>query len=404
MKPISTVLHCFLALFAAACAAATDPVVRDLVSRFQRETVFWQQAEIGEKLAFKAKLEDLAPLEPWLTHDDRHVRGNAAWVFAKLGDRRGFDTLVGILGDSSAQRTIGPPRIETGPVEEAPGAAANSRDAWRRSPEALASQIREDRYYAVHLLGTLRDPRAVPVLIPLLDEDEQPYNAAWALGEIGDARAIPPLIKALSNQDAVVRVAAIGALRRLNARQASPQITALFDDPAIPQAGEQVPVGQTARKAAQSLQSTATSGARPGETLLEQSSRMQDRWRSSGVVAYKMWPYGEYNVLGKTPPVEVTVRGGQVTDIVLTSDYQGHRKGEHFTRQELTQFKAPPIVTVENFFTLIKKTSDPAQPAGTVDFNEELGYPTRMYIDDKAVANDEVLVVIRRLELLEKKP
>jgi hypothetical protein len=145
-------------------------------------------------------------------------------------------------------------------------------------------------------------------------------------------------------------------------------------------------------------------GARPGETLLEQSRRMQDRWRNSGVVAYKMWPYGEYNQFGTTPPVEVTVRNGKATDIVLTQDFQGHREGEHFTRQDLIQFTAPPIVTVENFFTLIEKSSDPRQPAGTIEYNEALGYPTRMYIDDKAVAGDEVLVVVRKLEVLEKKP
>jgi len=392
--PRTTMLLCLFSGLATLSAAATDPVVRDMITTFQRETVFWQQAEIGDRLVSRAKLADLAPLEPWLTHDDRHTRGNVAWVFAKLGDRRGFDTLVAILGDRSVQRVVHEPVLATNvPLDE-----------WRKSPEAMTYQIRTDRYYAVHLLGTLRDPRAVPVLIPLLDEDEQGYNAAWALGEIGDARAIPPLIRALSNKDAVVRVAAIGALQKLNAREALPQITALFDDHAIPQAGEQVPVGQTARKAAHSLQADGIPGVRPGETLLEQSRRMRDHWRSSGVVAYRMWPYGEYNQFGKTPPVEVTVRDGKVTDIVLTQDYQGHREGEHFTKQDLTQFTAPPIVTVENFFTLIQKMADPRMPTGTIDYNLELGYPTRAYFDDKAMADDEVLVVIRKLEVLERKP
>lgn len=404
MNRINRILLCLLPWVGAACTAATDPVVGDLISRFQRETVFWQQAEIGGKLASRATIEDLAPLAPWLGHDDRHIRGNVAWVFAKLSDRRGFDTLVGILNDRSTKRTIHPPSIETGLVEEVPDTGKNSRDAWLRSPEALAYQIREDRYYAIHLLGTLRDPRAVPVLIPLLADDEQNYKVAWALGEIGDPRAIPPLIEALSNQDAHVRVVAIDALRRMNAREALPQITALFDDQALPHAGEPVPVGQTARIAAQSLQWTGSTGPRPGETLLEQAHRMQDRWRNSGVVAYKIWPYGEYNQYGTTPPVEVTVRDGKATEIVLTREFQGHRAGEHFTRQELTQLAAPPLVTVENFFTVIQKTSSPTQPAGTVDYDEDLGYPTRIHIDDPAVAGDEVLMVVRKLEVLEKKP
>jgi hypothetical protein len=78
VNSINSILLCLLALVSASCNAATDPVVADLISSFQRETVFWQQAEIGEKLASRAKLEDLAPLAPWLAHDDRHVRGNVA--------------------------------------------------------------------------------------------------------------------------------------------------------------------------------------------------------------------------------------------------------------------------------------------------------------------------------------
>ena len=34
----------------------------------------------------------------------------------------------------------------------------------------VEQQIRADRYYAVHLLGNLKDRRAVPILIPLLTD------------------------------------------------------------------------------------------------------------------------------------------------------------------------------------------------------------------------------------------
>jgi len=61
MNRINRILLSLLAWVAASCTAATDPVVGDLISSFQRETVFWQQAEIGEKLAGRARLEDLAP-------------------------------------------------------------------------------------------------------------------------------------------------------------------------------------------------------------------------------------------------------------------------------------------------------------------------------------------------------
>jgi HEAT repeat protein len=224
------------------CAHAATPSSDELISRFQAEPVFWKQVDIADEIAREANPRDLSPLVPWLAHDDRHVRGNVAYLFAKMGDPRGFETLVGILGDYSNQRTN---HQEGGNWIHVPADVRPARQ--------LVMQIREDRYYAVHLLGKLRDPRAMEVLIPLLDHDENNYNVAWALGEIGDARAIPALIDALSNEDALVRVVAIGALEKLHARQALPQITALFDDDAMPNAGERVTVGTTARKAAASI-------------------------------------------------------------------------------------------------------------------------------------------------------
>lgn len=236
--------------FLAGVAAASP--AGELVARFKAEQVFWQQADLADEIAGMVTLPDLASLESWLMHDDRHIRGNVAYLFAKLHDRRGFDTLVGILNDHSTRRTIQPPMIETGIVQEG-SEQVDPLTAWRRNPGALKMQITTDRYYAVHLLGRLRDRRAVDVLVPLLGGDEVAYNAAWALGELGDARAIPPLIHALSSKDAVVRVNAIGSLVKLHATQALPQLAKLFDDTEVPHAGRQVPVGTTARQAADSI-------------------------------------------------------------------------------------------------------------------------------------------------------
>ena len=245
-----------LGLALVATVACSSPPANVQVARFQAEDVFWRQADIAEEIAPLLTQSDLAPLVPWLNHDDRHVRGNTAYLFARLEDRRGLDTLFGILSDRSSQRTIQAPPIETGLVEEVGGAEVDPLTAWRRNPAALAQQISTDRYYAVHLLGRLRSPRAVDVLVPLLADDDIDYNVAWALGEIGDARAIPALIEALSNRDAVARVAAIGALEKMHATQALPRLASLFDDAAIPQAGPQVSVGATARRAAASIQSS----------------------------------------------------------------------------------------------------------------------------------------------------
>jgi HEAT repeat protein len=119
---------------------------------------------------------------------------------------------------------------------------------------SVAGQIRADRYYAVHLFGELKDPRAVDVLIALLDDGDINYKVAWALGEIGDARATGALIAALGNRDALVRVSAIQALVKLGATEALPKLRELLSDDAMPSAGDRMSVAETARAAIARLQ------------------------------------------------------------------------------------------------------------------------------------------------------
>lgn len=235
------------------CVSAATPEVIQLIETFQAESVF-KQREIANEIAKVATLADLSSMEPWLSHKDRRVRGNAAYLVALLGDQRGLATIEGILADSSPDRHV---EWQGGSVFLFTDNAQDAMEKVLRSPAALRAQIVTDRYYAVHLLGRLRDRRAVEVLIPLLDDNDINYNVAWALGEIGDARAVPGLIAALSNSDALVRVSAIGALEQLRADQALPNLVALFGDAALPSAGDQVPVGVTARKAADVIRGTA---------------------------------------------------------------------------------------------------------------------------------------------------
>jgi len=211
-----------------------------LVAEFQRTNVFWQQFRVAERIAEAWDRYVLKDLEPWLTVEDRHLRGNAAFVFARLGDPRGFETLRFMLTDYS-YRPEG---------QGIPGGSFNMEAAawW------LPSQIRADRYYAVHLFGKLKDHRAVAVLTPLLDDEEINYNVAWALGEIGNRRAIPLLISVLTAPRALMRVSVIQALVKLDARDALPRLQAMVDDRAMPNAGPRVTVGETARAAIATLQ------------------------------------------------------------------------------------------------------------------------------------------------------
>src|SRR5262249_27319040 len=161
----------------------------DLVRQFTSEKVFWKQLEIAKKIVASHDRSVLSDLEKYLKDDDRHVRGNAALVFAGLGDPRGFSVLAYILEDRSDR-----PEGQGQPV-------ASSDGRYH-----VAQQIRADRYYAVHLFGLLKDPRAVSLLVPLIGDTDLKYNVPWALGEIGDPRAAQPLIAALGDSDPSIRV------------------------------------------------------------------------------------------------------------------------------------------------------------------------------------------------------
>src|SRR6266545_1732672 len=52
----------------------------DLVQQFKNETVFWKQFEIAKKIVALHDSTVLPDLAGWLNHDDRHLRGNVAFV------------------------------------------------------------------------------------------------------------------------------------------------------------------------------------------------------------------------------------------------------------------------------------------------------------------------------------
>jgi HEAT repeat protein len=232
-----------LMLLATSSAWAQSRETAHLLERFSSEPVFWKQFDAAKALAAASGDRAVLPLIEWLLIDeDRHVRANAAYVYARLGDERGFDVLAAVLSDRS-ERPLG---------QGIPGSTGNL-DApgwWMRA------QIRSDRYYAVHVLGELRDASALDVLLPLLSDGEVNYKVAWALGEIGDRRAVPALIAALTDHGALMRASAIKALQALGAREALPYLRRLLPDQALPSAGDRVPVGATARVAIAALEGT----------------------------------------------------------------------------------------------------------------------------------------------------
>jgi HEAT repeat protein len=206
------------ALALAVSAYAQQPQQRnagtdDLLRQFTSERVFWKQLEIAKQLVATKDRSVLNVLDVWLNDDDRHLRGNAAFVFAGLGDERGFSVLTAMLKDNSDR-------------PEGQGETWASSDGRYH----VEQQIRADRYYALNLLGKLKDRRAVPILISLLTDIQLRYDVPWALGEIGDRAADEALIARLTDYDPSMRGFVIQALVALGAKEALPSLRLLLND------------------------------------------------------------------------------------------------------------------------------------------------------------------------------
>ena len=207
-----------------------------LVEQFKKEEIFFRQFPIAQELVGRGDLRVLPSLVDLLNHEDRHIRGNAAFVFAGLRDFRGFQIIVDMLTDRSDR-------------PEGQGMPAPSSDGRYRSERQVAT----DRYYAAHLLGDLRDPRAVPVLAPLLKDAEVDDIVPWALGQIGGYSAINALLDALEDERPSMRIHAIYALETLKAKEAVPRLIPLLDDHRRTNLGTPVEVAEAAKAAIEKL-------------------------------------------------------------------------------------------------------------------------------------------------------
>jgi HEAT repeat protein len=209
-----------------------------LVSEFKNEKVFWKQIEIAKKIVAVKDAHVLNELVDWLNHEDRHIRGNTAFIFAGLGDDRGFPVITAILDDRSDR-------------PEGQGQSFASSDGRYH----VTQQIRADRYYAAHLLGDIKDPRGVSILVSLIQDPDVKYVVPWALSEIGDSRANQPLIEALNYDDPSFRVYTIQSLVKLRAREALPRLRELQSDHEKSRLGDPITVAEAATQAIAKLES-----------------------------------------------------------------------------------------------------------------------------------------------------
>lgn len=199
-----------------------------MVREFAGEGIFWRQIEVAQRMVAAGDRTVLRALEPWLMRDDRHARGNAALVFAAMGDERGWTVITGMLTDRARRR-------------EGQGVPIY--------PWTEKAQISADRYYAVHLLGCLKSPRGVAVLEPLMGDAELNYKVPWALGQIGGPEATRVLLRALRHENVDVRVVAIWAVQEAGMREALPVLRGMVGDGARNHFGQPTTVGAAARVA-----------------------------------------------------------------------------------------------------------------------------------------------------------
>ncbi len=217
------------------CSQSSDSSTAELTRRFLQEDVFWKQHQIAEQLVAKRDPSVIPLLQPLLSDDDRHLAGNAAFVLAGLGDRRGWERLSEILHDQSVR---------------APRQGIAVGNFASPSPR----QIEADRYYAVHLLGALKNPQALPLLAPFLKDTKVNYKIAWSLGEIGGEQAVDMLLTLLQEEDTDVRVIALYSLAKLQAKRTLPYILPLREDSRRSRFGSQETVSEAAAKAITAMQ------------------------------------------------------------------------------------------------------------------------------------------------------
>ena len=89
------------------------------------------------------------------------------------------------------------------------------------------------RISAAGLLGTQKDPAAVPDLVWMLENDKEPavrIASSEALGMIGNKLATGPLMRALRQPDAALRRGAAAALGKLADPKAIAALKPLVED------------------------------------------------------------------------------------------------------------------------------------------------------------------------------
>jgi len=107
-------------------------------------------------------------------------------------------------------------------------------DYWERLALSLEHPEPETRYRAAHILGLLRERKALPGLMQAAEKSKDNFllqEIAWALGEINDPASFSQLSGFLTHPSFLVRKEAVQALGKLGGKPAMEALSAACSDP-----------------------------------------------------------------------------------------------------------------------------------------------------------------------------
>lgn len=189
----------------------------------------WRRAAAASLLGRMKSDAAVTALIGLMSDESDDVRMAAARSLAAIGDPRAVEALASALGDPSrwTATTVATDLVEMGP------AAVPALIQIASAGGSPRSGAHEASVTAVRVLGEIRDPRAEPVLIDVLEHAgdlDLRARAAAALGTVGGPSAPPTLRAALRDVAWQVRAQAATSLGALGDRESVPALSEAIED------------------------------------------------------------------------------------------------------------------------------------------------------------------------------
>ena len=189
----------------------------------------WRRATSAVLLGRMRSDAAVTALVGLMSDESDDVRVVAARSLAAIGDPQAVEALTAALSDPSRWTAT---TVATNLIEMGPAAVPTLIDIASAADSGRAGAY-DAAVTAVRVLGEIRDPRAEPVLIDLLEAANDlnaRARAAAALGAVGGPLASPALRVALRDRDWQVRAQAASSLGALGDRGSVQALSAVIED------------------------------------------------------------------------------------------------------------------------------------------------------------------------------